>query len=356
MLESPTIETIAKRACVAKSTVSLALRNSPKLLDATRVKIQGIARDLGYKPNPLVSAQMARIRRSRPLKKVSTIGFLNTWYDEARHRRQKWDVMGRFHRGVKERAEALGFQFEPLEFDTSTYSVKRIEQILKSRNIDALVLSPLKLSSSRLAVNWDPYAVVSIGYFESFGNIHRVFYDNFNSMEKVMEIAQSRGYRRIGFITNHESEERAGHLWSAGFLEYQSRCIPEEGQVPLLRLASQEREFSSVEYDQVEDWYKEHQPDLIVSYLDRTLRHLESVGFRSPADFGYISLLWSKELGDIAGYCQCLEKVGATAVDIVVERLFQNYRGIPDYPSSTLLTGEFREGRTLRPPRETLPG
>ena len=351
MSKSPTVETIASKAGVAKSTVSLALRNSPKLLEATRANIQRIARELGYRPNPLVSAQMAHIRRTKSLKSVTTIGFLNTWYDMTQDKRLKWEVMGRFHRGVKARVEELGFQFEPLEFDISVYSKKRIEQILESRNIDALVLSPLRHSNARFEINWAPYALVSIGYFESYGNIHRVFYDSFKSTETVLEIAQSRGYKRIGFITNREGEKRAGRLWSAGFLEFQERCVPVENQVPLLRLNVPEAEFSGEETRQIERWYRDYQPDVVISFLNRTFHCLESVGLRSPEDFSYISLLWLKELGDIAGYCQDLEKVGSAAVDIVVDRLFQNNRGMPNYPSSTLLTGEFKEGRTLRPPR-----
>lgn len=52
MSESPTFELIAKRAGVGKPTVSLALRNSPELLEKTRLRIQDVARELGYKPNP----------------------------------------------------------------------------------------------------------------------------------------------------------------------------------------------------------------------------------------------------------------------------------------------------------------
>lgn len=348
MSESPTIESIAEKAGVAKSTVSLALRNSPKLLEPTRIRIQEVARELGYKPNPLVSAQMARIRRSKSLKSVTTIGFLNTWYDETRKERLKWEIMGRFHEGAKERAEALGFHFEPLEFDTSVYSKRRMEEIIKARNIDALVLSPLRRATTELVLNWDPYAVVSIGYFASFGNIHRVFYDNFSTTQEVLKMAQSRGYQRIGFITNVESELRAGRLWSAAFLEFQSRCIPVSGQVPLLRINSPEADYSTQEFAQIENWYRKQKPDLIISFLDRSLRHLESIGLRSPEDFGYISMIWSDDMGDIAGYNQDFERVGAVAVDIVVDRLFQNKRGSPTHPSSTLLIGEFREGRTLR--------
>ncbi len=52
MSENPTFELIAKRAGVGKPTVSLAFRNSPELLEKTRLRIQDVARELGYKPNP----------------------------------------------------------------------------------------------------------------------------------------------------------------------------------------------------------------------------------------------------------------------------------------------------------------
>ena len=165
----------------------------------------------------------------------------------------------------------------------------------------------------------------------------------------MLKIAQSRGYKRIGFVTNVESEQRAGRRWSAAFLEFQSRCIPVSGQVPLLRINCPEADYSTPEFTQIEDWYREHEPDLIISFLDRILCHLVSLGLRSPQDFGYISMIRSEEMGDIAGYNQDFEQVGKVAVDIVVDRLFQNKRGVSDHPSSTLLNGEFVEGPIRKP-------
>lgn len=349
MSSSTSIASVARMAGVAKSTVSLALRDSPKLPEQTRLKIKKISRKLGYRPNPLVSAQMAQIRRSNPPKTVTTIGFLNTWVDSIHNKRLKWEIMGRYHRGAKKRAEKLGFHFQPLEFDLNLYSGKRIEQILGHRKIDGLILSPLPSSATELEIDWSPYAVASIGNFAAFGNIHRVFYDNFNCMKEVMEIAQDRGYKRIGFVTNLETEERAGHLWSAGFLEFQSRNISIDAQIPLLRLKSQEMEPSAEEYDRIKRWYHDYKPDVILSYLDNTLHILESIGLRSPEDFGYVSLIWSKKMGGISGYCQDLERVGEIAVNIVADRLLRNQRGEPDYPFSIFITGKFIEGRTLHP-------
>lgn len=55
-----TIATIAEQAGVHRSTVSLALRDDPRLPVATRERIKGIARDLGYKPNHMARGLAGR--------------------------------------------------------------------------------------------------------------------------------------------------------------------------------------------------------------------------------------------------------------------------------------------------------
>lgn len=49
-----TMSDVASVAGVHKSTVSLALRNQPKLNAATRERIRKIAAELGYQPDPML--------------------------------------------------------------------------------------------------------------------------------------------------------------------------------------------------------------------------------------------------------------------------------------------------------------
>ena len=349
MPQPPTITALAEAAGVAKSTVSLALRDSPKVVEATRLRIKNLALELGYRPNPLVSAQMSHIRHTRKRQTATTIGFLSTWFDEARGERQRWSIMGRYFDGAKRRAEELGIGLELFDFDRVRYTDARIQQILYSRNIDGLVLAPLKNAQSAFSLNWDQFALAAIGYYNAYGNIHRVFHDNFSCMQSVLKLLIQRGYRRIGFVTNGETEARSGHLWSGGFLEFQSRCIAERNRVPLLRQQNPESLFETEDYERIHDWYLAHKPDVIISFLDNTLAFLISRGYQPNRDFGYVALSWSNEMDGCAGYRQNLETVGATAVEMVAESLYSNERGLPSRPNTVLLTGEFVEGNTLRP-------
>src|SRR5471030_853903 len=78
---TPTMQEIAERAGVGKATVSLALRNDPRLRPETRRRIQKLAAKMGYKTNATVANLMAQLRASRTPKYQATLGVLNVSSD-----------------------------------------------------------------------------------------------------------------------------------------------------------------------------------------------------------------------------------------------------------------------------------
>jgi LacI family transcriptional regulator len=346
----PTFADIAKEAGVCKATVSLALRNSPRIPEDTQQRIKNIAHELGYRQNPLVTANMAKIRRSKDRKGAQpTIGLLSTFYDEElEDKRVEWHIQSRFLQGAKRRAEELGFDFDFLEFDLAYFSGDRIQQVLLTRGVSGLVLGPLRFSNMNLQLDWSQFAVASIGVSDSLGNIPSVFYDNFRCMQDVLDYLTNRGYRRIGFITDSENEMRGGHMWNAGFLEYQDRVIEKENAVPMLRIPKPELLFESSDFESMHYWYRQHKPDVIIAFRSQILDYFQSLGYKVPKDFGYMVLNWSSRTDGCSGYRQCHEEMAEIAVNIVSERLYNNDRGELSKPRTTLLRGDFVKGFTLR--------
>ena len=64
MSGTPSIRSIAKEAGVSIATVSLALRNHPKIRLKERRRIQRIAAAAGYKTNALLANLLAQLRSS----------------------------------------------------------------------------------------------------------------------------------------------------------------------------------------------------------------------------------------------------------------------------------------------------
>ncbi|MCB1121531.1 MAG: LacI family transcriptional regulator [Verrucomicrobiae bacterium] len=347
----PTFADIARCASVCKATVSLALRNNPRIPEDTRDRIQKIALELGYQKNPLVTANMAKIRRSKNFKgSMPSIGLLSTWYDEQReNKRVEWHIQNRFLTGAKKRARELGFDFDFLEFDLAYYSSERIQQVLVNRNISGLIVSPLRFSSSQLPLDWSKFAVASIGFNETLGNIPSVYYDNFRCMQDILEFLSGRGYHRIGFITDSENEMRGGHMWNAGYLEYQNRVLEEQNAVPILRVPKPELLFQEGDFQLMHRWYLKYKPDVIIAFRSKILDYFLKLGYKVPEDFGYMVLNWSSRTDGCSGYRQCHEEMAEVAVNIVSERLYNNDRGELSKPRTTLLRGDFVDGFTIRP-------
>ena len=70
--KQPTMQQIADLVGCSRMAVSLALRNSPKISTVTIARIRKVAEEVGYRPNPMVSALMTQLRHGRTVKRPTT--------------------------------------------------------------------------------------------------------------------------------------------------------------------------------------------------------------------------------------------------------------------------------------------
>src|SRR5438128_7703876 len=71
-----TQQEVARRARVHRTTVSLALSDSPRIPAKTKARIKRIAQELGYAPDPMLTALIAYRSQRRPAAFHGTLAWL----------------------------------------------------------------------------------------------------------------------------------------------------------------------------------------------------------------------------------------------------------------------------------------
>jgi len=229
---APTMHEIAERAGVGKATVSLALRDDPRLRPETRRRIQKLAAKMGYRTNATVAALMAQLRASRTPKYQSTLGFLNVSPNP-----KPLTGLNTFHEWVKgchDRAVKLGYGLDAFWLHEPGISPARLAGILESRNIRGLIIAAQLDRSSlpeELDVIWQRFACVIVGMRSSWPPLNFASNDQFATSLHAFQRLWHYGYRRIGLVLSPDLDAMVERRFSAGYWAAHE-SIPEPARIP----------------------------------------------------------------------------------------------------------------------------
>ena len=135
------LQDIAARLGVHPSTVSRALRNHPAISEAVRLRVQAVAREFAYKPNPLIAALVRSRKARRAGSYRATLGYVYTApVGRVTAWRKDYDAL---FSGARTRARFLGYELEEFNLSGTRFTPRRFTQILLTRNILGLILPPL---------------------------------------------------------------------------------------------------------------------------------------------------------------------------------------------------------------------
>ncbi len=327
--------------------VSLALRNSPKISPPTAARIRQFADELGYRPNPMVSALMTQLRQARDVKKPSVLAYVTAFPTEEGWRRQGPFVA--FHAGARRRAAELGYTLEDWWLRRPGMTERRFCDILNTRDIHGVIVAPLPPGASELQLEWPRFASATISYSLAAPELNRASNDPFVAINVALRELTALGYRRIGLAIPEDSDIRVQQHFTASMLSYQQHIAVAERVPTLFQTAPAARSF--------EDWFQEHQPHAVLSIGGECLGVFQQLGLRVPQDVGFANLGLTADDREMAGINQYSDLVGAAAVDLVDAQLRRNERGVPRHSKTVLISGEWVPGPTVRdlhaPPRRS---
>lgn len=331
----PTMKAIAAEAGCSVMTVSLALRDHPKISEATRTRIREVATRLGYRPNPMVATLMTHIRSSRPTQYQANLAFV-TWHKVFS---QGW-IHNDIYQGVLKRSEALGFLVDTFCLEDYQEHRGRLEKVLRSRNIQGVIISPMPETGSLEDLGWEEWSSAAIGYSLLNPRITRVSNHQFQGVTLMLETLRAKGYRRIGMAMDKFVDDKVNHAFTSCVAGYQLR-LPEADRVPVL--------YWDHDWDDevLRRWIETYRPQTVIGH-DGLVDHLRKLGLRIPQDISFAHINLPSEVKGFAlsGLNQNWELVGEAVVDSVVAQIHRNERGIPEVPKTILVDGTWVEGAT----------
>lgn len=340
-IRSATLQEVAAAAGLAKSTVSVALRNGPRVSEATKRRVREVADRLGYQPDPVIARLAAR--RWKPGRRRPTVCVLHhhplTTY-EAETRKTLPRVSLMILDGVREAAGRLGYDVEHL--DILEYPQPRIlQRTLFHRGVEGLILTNIPGQEYFGKFDWEPFTVVQCQSGHLTLPFDRVVSDPHTGVVGAWERMRQRGMRRLGLATFDQTFSLEERLRQAAFLYLQDRdCAPKE-RIPILRLATPSAEM------EFQEWMKRHRPDGVIGLTGLFHWWMVHQGWKVPQEVGFVSLI---ETGlDIprAGMNPGYPRLGFTALKLLDASLRLNLKGIPSDPRVVFLEPEWVEGKTM---------
>ncbi|MFT4177353.1 MAG: LacI family DNA-binding transcriptional regulator [Luteolibacter sp.] len=333
-----TLLDIARRLGVSNATVSLALNGHPRISAPTRQRVLDMAQELGYRPDPMLSA-LAKHRSRHRVK-------------EAIHSEIAW-ISGADSRGlsigegdislcgeaVVSVAERSGYRLERYLIN-SEIGYERLDQILAARGVNGILLAPLAENGNWRQFPWEKYSVVRFGNEQLDIPGHRICPDHVENLKTAFQKIREKGYRRIGYIAGAAALPGA-ELREAGYILAQKK-VEDSDWIPVFH---QQADDSRSYRRRFSEWMDQYRPDAIISE-DPELDELLAKGGWDPKSFG-IAYTSVKADGTRSGICWNLENLGKVGFQLLDAHIAAGHRGAPEITQTILISGSWIEGSSL---------
>lgn len=186
-----TIKDLAKKLNISVSTVSRALKDNPEISQQTRKTVQALARELGYKPNPIAVALKTH--------KSNTIGvvvpqIVNTFFAE-------------IVKKIEEVADKYGYNVLVSSSNESFEKEKKNIDIFMSNRCDGIILSISKSTTSYTHIKQIQEQGIPLVLFDRTTkelNVSKVVADDADAAFRIVQHLINGGARRIALLTGPE--------------------------------------------------------------------------------------------------------------------------------------------------------
>jgi len=337
------IRRIAQMTRLSIAAVSLALRDSNKISEASKRRVRKAAQRIGYRPSAQVAEVMSRVRLSREPRSESCLPVIS-FYDSERPWEQSLHLR-RIYDGMLERAAVLGYRLEPMWLRAPGMTRQRFRGILNTRGIEGLLCLGSPKIDEEFPAEFDQFAIVTQGWSIKTP-LHRVINHAYNDTWRMLDQLHRLGYQRPGLAIGHYEDVRGAHANMSAYLGWCECMRGASFGVPVLRL-------ERLEEAPLLNWVEQQRPDVVVlvhvhDVLAQFRQIMRDRGIRLPEDLGVAVLSQNLDETGFSGLQENQRLIGAWAVELVVARIMNRDYGIPAAPRLELVDSIWVDGGSLQ--------
>ena len=335
-----TMRELAKMAGVSPATVSLSLRDHPRISREVRERIKALADQAGYRPDPVVAQLIAQVRAGKTRTYQSTIGAVLT---EQLSRCLEVPTFRDWLSACKKRAAELGYGFDAFSLPDTKLTPARLAKVLDARRVQGLVvIGPFTHGIIPPEYNplWERSSVVLLGERPVRPTLSCVLNNQYSTVILAVEELKRLGYRRPALCVNPDIDDALENRFLGGYLVASQDQL--RGRIPPFPFGPDAaREFLP--------WVEKHRPDVIITLHHEIKEWLEQAGYSIPRDLGLAHLDWTPKREGWAGTDQNNGLVGAFAIEMLIGQLHRNEFGPPENQKCMFTNSTWRDGPSVRP-------
>ncbi len=337
-----TLLDIAEKACFSKSTVSMALKNSPLIAKETCARIQSVAREMGYNPDPVLSHMASMRRQKKSPARSHTIAFV------LQATKKIPSFLTRLVSGIRLAANTLGYKLE-IHFPGNYTSSQHLSTTLYHRGIQGVLLGPILSPETPLILDWDHFSIVNCTCGINQPPAVTVTANMLLTVQLAWDKMAALGKKRIGLLlwdTGYPVNDNIPEL--GGFLVRQYEASPDFAKIPPFFYQGNPDTSANLPKSSLKKWLSTHQPDAIIGAIDTTAKWLTQAGVAIPDECAFLCLNKENPRSPVAGFSLHHEDIGKKSLEQLNLLLQTQERGLSANPIEILLPPEWHPGPSMR--------
>jgi DNA-binding LacI/PurR family transcriptional regulator len=327
---SPTLQDIADRLGLAKSTVSLALRDKGTVGLKTRERVKQAAKEMGYRPDPLLAALVSR-RKKSPADQLP-VAFVSD---------RSSSHLDIYYRGCSRRANEFGYRLEHRILEQPK-DMKRVVRELWHRGTRGLILHHVPPGDWLHSDPLRDMAVVQCRLHQEPLPFTTVRSDIVRKTHRTMERVLADGHQRIGNVvlmttpdrSHPEDQDRAG-----GVLGAQERFKDQAEFIDPLWIHLPEKPETTWRR-QARKWVRDHKLDAVICTTDGLADILFYDWASAPA---IACTLVTRSHPVYHGMRDNTELIGEKCLELIDQFIRSRRFGIPDHPYEVVIPSQWVE-------------